>query len=297
MRLSVVICTYNRIKWIKYALESSCNQTLNKDDYEVLVINNNCTDGTGELVDEFINSHPEYNVRQVLETQQGLSYARNRGIKEASSDVITYIDDDAIAKPDFFEKVINYMESHSEVIGIGGKVTPKYEGEEPKWLNKYLNMMVTRVNHGEESFKCQGKLYPAGCNMTYRKNVLEEIGGFNEKLKWRVDDKYIFMEAQKVSDEIYYIPDLEVEHNIDEERTSDDNFKSLSMKLGHEERIRVKSLSAMSFTVKIIEYFVKYLASILLGLSYAAKGKWIKGRYIIKFRWYAFLGLINLKSY
>ncbi len=70
---------------------------------------------------------------------------------------------------------------HPAVIGVGGKVIPKYEnGKEPAWMSKYLNGFVGKLDHGdkEKPFTPEMK-YPAGCNMTYKKQVLEKAGGFN----------------------------------------------------------------------------------------------------------------------
>ncbi|MFT4521832.1 MAG: glycosyltransferase involved in cell wall biosynthesis [Bacteroidia bacterium] len=297
VELSVVICTYNRAKWIGEALKSCVNQSLDVGRYEVLVINNNCTDGTTALVDAFIAEHPNTQFRQIIETNQGLSFARNKGIDEARSELITYIDDDAIADFELFERILDHFQNHSNVVGLAGKVIPKFEGTAPKWLNPYLNMMVTLIDYGSQSFRCEGKKYPPGCNMSYRKGVLKQVGGFNNALKWRVDDKYIFREVEKVSKEIYFLPTLMVQHNIDEERTSDANFDNLSLKLGHEERIRVKAESKLKYILKIGEYKAKWLASIALGSWFAINGEWIKGRYIIRFRWKALLGLLNFQHY
>jgi len=296
-RLSVIICTYNRDKWIYQALLSTVNQSMDKSDYEVIVVNNNCTDKTDAIVSEFIRSNEDLDIKQVVETNQGLSYARNRGITEATADVILYMDDDGIADFTLFQEIADYMDAHPDVIGIGGKVTPIYEGEEPKWLNPYLIMMVTAIDYGDTEFQCEGKKYPPGCNMTYRKGVLEKIGGFNEELKWRVDDKYIFIKAQEVSKNIRYIPTLNVGHNIDEERTSDENFDNLSLKLGHDERRRVKSQGTLLYLVKILEYILKWGASILLGVFYGLKGKWLAGKYIIRFRQQSLLGLLDWKMF
>jgi len=172
IQLSVVICTYNRCKWIRKALESCKNQTLAYDNYEVIVVNNNCSDSTESIVNDFISNNPNCSIRQVQEFKQGLSYARNRGISESNSELILYMDDDGVANKDLFEKVVNYMNRNLLVVGLGGKVVPIYEGKEPKWLNKYLIMMVTAIDYGDKEMQCKGKKYPPGCNMTYRKDVL-----------------------------------------------------------------------------------------------------------------------------
>jgi len=77
LKLSVVVCTYNRAQLLTEALDSVCNQTLDKSRYEIIVVDNNSADGTRELVGEFCRRFS--NVRYCFEPQQGLSYARNRG--------------------------------------------------------------------------------------------------------------------------------------------------------------------------------------------------------------------------
>ncbi len=291
-QISVVICTYNRVRFIQACLEHLFHQDLNKEDYEVLIINNNCNDGTTELVDNFIQNHPRLNIKQIIETNQGLSFARNRGFREAQSKLITYIDDDGEAFPNLLSSILSYFKSHQNVVGAGGKVIPKYETEKPKWLTHHLRMMVTDIDYGETSFKCFGKKYPAGCNMTYRKEILQQVGGFNEALKWRVDDKYIFHEVSKISDEIYYIPEWKVKHNIDAQRVTDENFDKLSYKLGQEEKIRIQSINKWHYPFKVFEYFAKFLITFALAIKHTLLGKPIIGKYLIRFRWLALKGLI-----
>jgi glycosyltransferase involved in cell wall biosynthesis len=295
MRISVVICTYNRVKFIKACLEHLNAQQLAKSDYEVIVVNNNCTDGTGKVVEAFIAQHPGMDIRQVFETNQGLSFARNRGIREAKYEIITYIDDDGEAKPDLLQKIKTYFETNPEKVGVGGKVIPQYETEAPKWLSYHTRMMVTHIDYGDEHFKCYGKKYPPGCNMSYRKDILEQTNGFNESLKWRVDDKHIYYEVCKISDEVYINPELVVHHNIDAYRVSDESFDILSKRLGEEEKLRTKDLGGFTYLLKVFEYLAIFGASLLFWVSFALKGESIKGKYLARFRWLAFKGLIAKK--
>lgn len=291
--ISVIVCTYNRDKFIKACLTHLYNQALAKENYEVIVVNNNCTDNTKAIVDAFIAEHSELNIRQVIESNQGLSFARNRGIKEAQSELIAYIDDDGEAKEDWLSNIVSIMDSNPNYAGIGGRVLPQYETKEPKWLTYHLRMMVTHIDYGDKIFKCFGKRYPPGCNMIYRKAILEKVGGFNDLLKWRVDDKYIYQEVAKVNDEVYYRPELKVNHNIDAYRVSDASFDTLSKRLGEEEKIRIKDISYFSYLIKIIEYIIKYFASIILALKFVLQGKTTTGKYLIRFRRLALIGLIK----
>ncbi len=287
--ISTIICTYNRDKYIAQALQSLNNQSLNKEAYEVIIINNNCTDDTKAIVERFAADHPSLDIRQVFEYNQGLSFARNRGIQEAKYDIICYMDDDAVAERAYLEKILNYFEKNPKTVGIGGKVIPIYEEKTPEWYNPFLRMMVTAIDFGDQPFKCSGKRYPAGCSMVYRKKILQQAGGFNNALKWRADDKYIFYQVLKISSEIYYYPEISVGHHIDKHRTSDENFERLSRLLGSEERLRVSSLKKINYFIKLSEFIFKFFASLLIAIYYTLKGQWIKGKYVIKFRYFALL--------
>jgi len=292
--ISVIVCTYNRVKFIPDCLTHLYNQTLSKKLFEVIVVNNNCTDGTDKVVNQFIQKHPDFNLRQVQETNQGLSYGRNRGISEAKFDLLCYLDDDGMASKNYLENIVNYFKENPQSIGIGGKVIPIYETEEPKWYNDYLRMMVTRIDFGDKIFKCYGKKYPAGCSMIYKKEWLVKAGGFNNALKWRADDKYIFHAVSKLNDEIYYFPQISVGHHIDKERITDKNFDRLSILLGSEERLRILSNKKWAFLPKLGEFIFKYFATYIIAIFYALKGQWIKGKYVIRFRWKALLGYLKL---
>lgn len=293
--ISLIICTYNRQQFIGDALESISSQTLAHDRFEIIIVNNNSTDSTEQICLDFIKSHLEIDCKYVIETRQGLSFARNKGLQEAKYDIITYIDDDAFAKPDFLEQLSNYFNQYSQTAGVGGKVIPRYEIAEPAWMNKWLYGFVTKVDHGEKIKKFSGNQYPSGCNMTYRKDLLLQVGGFNNKLKWRADDKYIYFKIKEISDEIVYLPAAVVEHQIDAERTSDENFFKLSRKFGSEESIRVRDLGALPFFKKIIEFLIKFGGSIILAIPFVLKGQFSKGKYIIIYRYLALIGLISGK--
>ena len=94
--LTAIICTYNRAKYIGNLLESIAANDLAKNEYEILLVDNNCTDNTCEVCDAFAEAHKDVNFRYVVEQEQGLSAARNKGIREAKGELIVYIDDVAL---------------------------------------------------------------------------------------------------------------------------------------------------------------------------------------------------------
>lgn len=294
--ISVVICTYNRDKFIGEALNCLAKQTLSPDEFEIIIVDNNSTDHTASIAKNFIAAHPELNARYVLEPNKGLSFARNRGLQEAKAPIITYIDDDAEAEPAFLESILHFMQADKSIVGIGGKVIPKYsESKEPEWMSKYLNGFVGRMDYGDKPKRFDNTMkYPAGCNMTYTKEILTQAGGFNNQLTFRSDDKYIFFQVTKLSDKIYYLPDAMLYHNIDNDRLSFPNFKKLFLKSGNEEKIRVRSEKGTPAIVKkFFELIFKTGASAALYMLYMLKGQEIKGRFIFFSQWFTLKGFLR----
>src|SRR3569833_3717564 len=96
VKVSLVICTYNRAVYLPNALKSIQQQTAKPNLFEVVIVDNNSTDNTALVAKEYIDANPGIDCRYCFENKKGLSFARNRGIEEARHEVISYIDDDAI---------------------------------------------------------------------------------------------------------------------------------------------------------------------------------------------------------
>lgn len=294
-KISAVICTYNRGNYLPQALASFKDQTINKDDFELIIADNNSTDNTSAISKNFILENPSLNIKYCFESKKGLSFARNRGLSEAEAPVISYVDDDAILSPHYLEKMVEFFTKHPNVAGVGGKVIPKYEnGEEPVWMSKYLNGFVGKTDHGNISKPYDAAMkYPAGCNMTYKKEMLLQAGGFNNKLTFRSDDKYIFYEVRKICGDIWYVPEASVHHIIDNSRLRFSNFKKLYLKTGNEEKIRVKQEAKTRGVIKKgLQFFIKLIASFILYILFFLKGQKIKGKYIVLSQWYTLKGFL-----
>ena len=294
--ISVIICTYNRDKFIGEALNCLAKQTLPAGNFEIIVVDNRSTDNTASIAKKFIADHPELQARYVMEPNRGLSFARNRGIQEARASIVTYIDDDAEVTPHFLESIVSFLQANSSVVGVGGKVIPKYsESGEPKWISKYLNGFVGRMDFGDRPKQFDSKMkYPTGCNMTYTKEILQKAGGFNNELTFRSDDKYIFHQVTKFSDNVYYVPEALLYHNIDNDRLSFPNFKKLFLKSGNEEKIRVRSeMGTAGIVKKFFELIFKTTAATVIYILYIIKGQELKGRYVFFSQWFTLKGFLQ----
>lgn len=294
--ISLIICTYNRDKYLPQALDSIAAQDFDKSLFELIVVDNNSTDNTSTIVKSFTDSHPELNANYCFEEKKGLGFARNRGLDEAAGDLLCYVDDDAILSKSYLRYVVSFFNSCPEAIGAGGKVIPKYDsGTEPEWMSKYLENFAGRVDYGKEIKQFNDRMkYPAGCNMIYKKEVLLAVGGFNNDLTFRSDDKDIFLKVKKKFSQIYYLPEAYVYHFVDSYRLSFNNFRKLFLKTGNEEKKRIGQEKGIQGLVKkFIELTIKLGGSIVLYLLFLLRGKEIKGRYLFLSQWYTWKGFLS----
>ena len=107
--LSVIICTYNREKYLYNVLKSIAENDFSVDEYEIVLVNNNSTDGTEAECGRFRRDFPQVSFRYVVEKNQGLSHARNRGIAEAKGGILIYVDDDALVNKEFLRTYADFF--------------------------------------------------------------------------------------------------------------------------------------------------------------------------------------------
>ena len=288
--ISVIICTYNREKYIYNVLESLAKGTLNPDGYEIVLIDNNCSDNTAAQIDRFEAAWPDVKLRRFIETNQGLSFARNRGIKEAKGDVLIFLDDDAFPRPDYLSTITSVMSSHPEINCFGGEIVPQFEDEKkPEWLCDWNLSWVSglKMSGGLKEFS---KKYPIGANMGFRKVVFEICGLFNTSLgrsKGNLmggEEKDIFQRIGNAGFKIYYIPGIDVIHMIPPSRTSLEYVARLGLGVGMSERIRCKALGPAAFVRRVLSEAVKWCGTLVLWFRYALEGRSACGNSLLLFR-------------
>ncbi len=304
MLITVIICTYNRAKFLPIALNSFTNQTLDNKVYEIIIVNNNSTDNTEKICKEFITNHPELNVKYFIEKNQGLSFSRNRGFRESSCGIIAYLDDDAYVEDDYLENIISFFQSN-DTIAVGGQIFPVYDKgkEEPIWLSKYVWGVVGKVDFGNDVILFPEHKYPAGSNMIIDRNVLEESGLFNTKLgrigRFGIasEEKDLFDRIRKkVQGKIYYLPNIPVYHIIEEQKLSGDYLKKFCIGIGLGEKVRTRHTGFKELFEKFIEYIFKFVAAFGLALLYAIKFEFPKAKYIVLIRYYILSGFFKSEN-
>ena len=180
--ISVIICTYNRQEYIIEALESLNKQVLPKDQFEVIVADNNSIDNTGELVLQYKREHPDLQLIYLNEKNQGSSFARNTGASFAKGEFFCFMDDDAVADPDYLQLIVEFLQSHTDAAGVGGRIIPKYIPAEPKWMSHFVSSLVGNFHYSDKVEKFKYGKYPLESNMVVRRSDFEVIGGFNTDL-------------------------------------------------------------------------------------------------------------------
>ncbi len=287
MKISIIICTYNRELYLPKCLEHLKNQTEAPSNFEIILVNNNSTDNTENICENFVQENPQLSVIYIKENNPGLSFARNKGIEIASGDILCFIDDDGFAIQEYVTIVKKFAEDpqYKDIISFGGKVIPCYnKGMEPKWLSKYIDGLVSKVDLGDQVMLFTKK-YPAGCNMVFRKEFFHSYGGFNVDLHTRGDDKFVFDKLKKAGLKTLYLPTLKVEHFIDDYRLEKGFIIRLSKIIGQSEAIRLKENSKSEKFIKLIEYIFKFGAALIISLGFLFTGQFSKAYYLILVRW------------
>ncbi|GJM28679.1 MAG: glycosyl transferase family 2 [Cyclobacteriaceae bacterium] len=297
--LSIIVCTYNRDKYLVKCLEHLSNQSAHNDVFEIVVVNNNSTDDTDRVCSDFKKNHHEIQFHYVTEKQQGLSICRNRGLKVSAGLLVSYIDDDAFADSDYVKNLIRYFREHPEVDAIGGKVTPVYQGDPPDWMSRYLLPLVASLDKGEQSKPFGGVQFPIGANMAFRRSVFSEAEPFHTglgrkgKFLGSGEEKDLFYRLKRRKCQIHYVSDVKVLHYIPESRLDPAYIKKMAQGIGQSEALRVHKTSFYTVAVKWLSEFFKIGATVILGLLFLLVGKWPKAKMLIKFRIWVFGSFIK----
>jgi len=295
--ISVIVCTYNREKLLASCIDSLINQDCHPGDYEIILINNCSTDNSEQLCLKSIQQHPNLQIRYFLETKQGLSNARNRGIKESMGNVITFIDDDAFADQDYIYNLKKDFRTSGTVAG-GGKILPLWEKKRPKWMSRFLLPLVSVLDMGEQRIEFQGNKYPIGANMFFRKSLFEKAGFFDPMLGRSLknmlgnEEKDLFLKIKKLGSKICYFPNITVHHYIPEERTKISFIKKQAIGIGQSEKIRTHLNKKERIRV-VFNEIIKWGGTIVLSLYYTLLFNIQKAKMHILFRYWVSKGLFS----
>jgi glycosyltransferase involved in cell wall biosynthesis len=223
--VSVVISTYNRCERLRGALESVLAQETGEISYEVIVVDNNSTDRTRQVVDAFI-ARGEPRLRYLFEGRQGLSYARNTGIANARAPLVAFTDDDVRVAPEWVRNIKRAFDEHPEVDYVGGRVLPRWEREPPAWLTPEHWSPLALSDIGDVPLYMSAELpyCLVGANLAFRRDIFTQLGLFRPDIQ-RVKDGIGSTEDHELQMRVWaaqrrglYRPDLVVTAEVEARR-------------------------------------------------------------------------------
>lgn len=183
--VTVILCTYNRCADLARALESiAASQVPSSVTWEVLVVDNNSTDQTRNVVEDFCRRYPEH-FQYVFEPKPGKSHALNTGIANARGEVLVFVDDDVKVEPTWLRNLTAALLHSGEWAGAGGRTLPPQKFEPPDWVPEdfekdWGGIVFAHFDLGDNAGELDRA--PYGTNMAFRKRMFEKYGGFRTDL-------------------------------------------------------------------------------------------------------------------
>ena len=222
--ISAVICTHNREKYIEKSLTSLINQTLEKENYEIIVVDNASTDNTRDITTKFLKLHT--NIKYINEPVLGLSQSRNTGWQNSEGKYVAYLDDDAVADPDWLKNILSVFRNAKPAPGIvGGKIDPIWESDPPAWLSDQMIRALTVIDWSKEPVVLNNThMWLAGANIAYQKSLFLKHGGFDVSLGRKgqnllsCEETILNSIIEDAGYNIYYDPSIRVRHHIPPDR-------------------------------------------------------------------------------
>ena len=226
MKITIAVCTWNWADSLGKTLEAFLALKIPKGvDVEFLVVNNNCTDHTDQVIEGFSKRLP---LIRLFEPKQGLSNARNCAVKAAQGEVIIFTDHDAIVQPDW---LINYMAAFQrwpEAAYFGGTITPLYESQPPDWVQANIKLLEGAVlirNLGSEERRLEPHEQVFGANIAFRRAVFEtekfdsNFGPAGKELILGDETRFVAKLIEKKQFGVW-VPSARVQHFVPKKRTS-----------------------------------------------------------------------------
>jgi glycosyltransferase involved in cell wall biosynthesis len=211
--ITVAVCTRNRSRFLKRAIESVLPQLT--ADTEVLIVDNASTDNTPEVAARYAAVNPRVKIWR--EEELGLSAARNAALKMGLGRNVLFLDDDATAEEGWLAAYQHFFSAppSEKIAAVGGAVFPDFEIPPPEWVN--ANIVL---NLGDASKCLPYRDSPWGCNIAYRRELAVEHGMFDVRLGRKGEqmmsreESDLNLRLQDAGYEIWWLPGAPVRHLV-----------------------------------------------------------------------------------
>jgi glycosyltransferase involved in cell wall biosynthesis len=231
--ITAVICSYNRYRTIGDAIASVEAQSIGRETYEIIVIDNS---PDHEFSAKFAQQYAEReNFSWIIEKSPGLSNARNVGLKLAQGRFICFMDDDAVADRNWLKGVAAAFDQFGDRAGVvGGRVDPIWEAPRPNWLHDDFLGHLSLVDwKGAEPRIAGPREWAVGTNISFRVEALRAIDGFPTHLGRKGGDHALLSNEENdvcrklknCGQIVIYAPDAKVAHRVEPQRLTQEWFR------------------------------------------------------------------------
>jgi len=202
-KISVIITTHNRSKWLDGCIQSVLSQ--NYKNYEAIIVDDGSIDDTKDVIRKYLNS-----VQYIYKNKSGIAAARNVGCRAAKGNYIAFVDDDDLMHPDRLTKLYGTMEQYPEAVCVFSQGTffekSGKELNEKVWINlPEENNPRFIYNAYEQQLKAAITITPL--NTLIKKTAGEKIGWFDETFIHGCEDTDFFIRLSKVGG-VVYVPEI-----------------------------------------------------------------------------------------
>jgi len=244
---TVAICTYNGEKRLPAVLERLRSQINTEQiSWEIVVIDNNSTDNTAKLIQEYQVNWPQaYPIKYYFEPAQGLAFARQLAVQEANGTLVGFLDDDNLATPNWVAEAYAFSQAHPKAGAYGSKISGEFEVEPPENFGRISPFLAIgggtkAICYTSSDYKYSyKKVLPPGAGLVIRKQAwLESVperlifqGRVGESLV-AAEDIEALLHIRRASWEIWYNPEMHIYHQIQKQRLEKEYLMKLLRSIG-----------------------------------------------------------------
>lgn len=225
--VTIVLCTYNRAEMLRGALASLARLDTGADlSCELVVIDNNSTDATAQVVED-LTPEFSYPVRRIFEAQPGVVFARNRGVTEARGEWIAFFDDDELADPQWLRQLLE-MAQEKQARCVGGAVYLLLPEGIQRNLSPVSRMLLGETVGMDTPRKFDHRTTPTCGNLLIHRSVFDEIGLFDPAYNRRGEDTDLFLRIYHAKIEAWFTPAAFTQHVTPPNRLTDEYLQKMS---------------------------------------------------------------------
>jgi glucosyl-dolichyl phosphate glucuronosyltransferase len=225
--VSVALCTWNRSALLRKTLEQFTHlEPPNGFDWELLVVDNNSTDETPDVLAEFATRLP---LRSLHEPSPGKSNAANLAVLEARGDYILWTDDDVLVATDWVRQYIAAFQRYPNADVFGGRIDPWFEGTPPRWLSdgfRAIAGVYAALDLNDPEGPVPESFYPFGANMAIRRaahlcHPFDPRIGPQPGTSIRGEEWMLVRDLRTAGAQVVWVPEARVQHFIPRARQTE----------------------------------------------------------------------------